>query len=229
MRIALFLFALALAPPCFAQSLDAAPTPPLDRPPPGPEEGWALTLGVGPVFSPAWQGSRDMALSIYPDIRLNYSDEIFASVPEGVGWNMVNRDGWKIGPLAKIRFGRDETKGGSPFLVAGGSDALLGLGDVSAAAELGGFVEKRLGSASPLRARLEVRRGFGGHEGALADGSLSYQVRAGRSIVNIGPRVTLASEDYMQTYFGIDAAQSQRSGLAPYSAGGGLLSYGVSG
>ena len=181
------------------------------------------------MFSPAWQGSRDMALSIYPDIRLNYSDEIFASVPEGVGWNMVNRDGWKIGPLAKIRFGRDETKGGSPFLVAGGSDALLGLGDVSAAAELGGFVEKRLGSASPLRARLEVRRGFGGHEGALADGSLSYQVRAGRSIVNIGPRVTLASEDYMQTYFGIDAAQSQRSGLAPYSAGGGLLSYGVSG
>ncbi|RYF04068.1 MAG: MipA/OmpV family protein, partial [Oxalobacteraceae bacterium] len=33
----------------------------------------------------------------------------------------------------------------------------------------------------------------------------------------------------IETYFGIDALQSQRSGLRPYSASGGLLSYGVGG
>src|SRR5690606_32493799 len=129
----------------------------------------------------AWQGSRDMVLSVFPDLRVNYKDEIFASIPEGLGWNMVNRDGWKAGPLAKIRFGRDEDRGGSPFLVTGGSDALVGLGDVDAAAELGGFVEKRIGD---WRGRLEVRRGFGGHEGVLADASLAYRLRSGRTIVN---------------------------------------------
>lgn len=33
----------------------------------------------------------------------------------------------------------------------------------------------------------------------------------------------------MQTYFGIDAGQSARTGLARYNAQGGILSYGVGG
>jgi outer membrane scaffolding protein for murein synthesis (MipA/OmpV family) len=91
---------------------------------------------------------------------------------------------------------------------------------------VGGFVEKRAG---PWRGRIEVRRGFGGHYGVVADGSVAYQARRGRTIINVGPRATLASREYIETYFGIDAFQSQRSGLRPYSASGGLLSYGVGG
>ncbi|MEG8030029.1 MipA/OmpV family protein [Sphingomonas aerolata] len=92
--------------------------------------------------------------------------------------------------------------------------------------ELGGFVEKRAG---PWRGRIEVRRGFGGHDGVVADGSVAYQARRGRTIINVGPRTTLASREYIETYFGIDALQSQRSGLRPDSASGGILSYGVGG
>ena len=183
-----------------------------------------MTIGVAPVLNPVWQGSRDIALSIFPDLRINYKDAIFASIPDGVGWNLVNRDGWKAGPLVKVRFGRKETRGGSPFLIAGGSDALLGLGDIGAAVEPGGFVEKRFGA---WRGKVEVRRGFGGHEGVIADGSIAYQARSGRAIINVGPRATVASRAYIDTYFGIDAVQSQRSGLSPYAASGGLMSYGV--
>ncbi len=60
------------------------------------------------VLGPAWQGSREMALSIFPDLRVNYGETLFASVPDGIGWNATNRDGWRAGPLAKIRFGRNE-------------------------------------------------------------------------------------------------------------------------
>lgn len=183
-----------------------------------------ITIGVAPVVAPAWEGSDEMTLSIFPDLRINYKDAIFASIPEGIGWNMVNEDGWKVGPLAQLRFGRDEDQGGSPFVITGGSDALLGLGDIDAAVELGGFVEKQAG---PWRGRVEVRRGFGGHEGVVADGSLVYQLRSGRTILSGGPRATLASSDYINTYFGINAAQSQRSGLASYRAAGGLVSYGI--
>ena len=60
-----------------------------------------------------------------------------------------------------------------------------------------------------------------------ADASVNYQARVGRAIIGFGPRATVASEDYMQTFFGIDAGQSTRTGLGRYNAKGGLLTYGV--
>ncbi|WP_267961854.1 MipA/OmpV family protein [Sphingobium sufflavum] len=191
--------------------------------------GWSVTVGVAPVLSPAWQGSRDMTLSLFPDLRVNYGDILFASVPDGIGWNAINEGGWRAGPLAKIRFGRDENDGGSPFLIAGGSDALVGMGNVTAAGEVGGFVEKTFGPRREWRVRGEVRQGFGGHQGLVADASVSYRMRVGRSSVSFGPRATAASADFMQTYFGVDAGQSLRTGLVPYRVGGGLLSYGIGG
>lgn len=226
MRGVAAVIALIFASPCYAQQ-DGS-TQSTNRGP-GTASGWSATVGVAPVMSPVWLGSRDMSLSLYPDLRINYGETLFASVPEGIGWNAVNADGWRAGPLAKVRFGRDEEEGGSPFRIAGGSDDLLGMGDVSATAELGGFVEKRFGTRGPWRARLEARRGFGGHEGMIADASLTYQARIGRSIVSGGPRATLASDDFTQTFFGIDAGQSSRTGLARYDADGGLLSFGLGG
>ncbi len=170
-----------------------------------------------------------MAFSIFPDIRFNYGDTIFASVPEGLGWNALNSDGWKAGPVAKFRFARQEDNGGSPFVVSGGSDALRGLGDISAAGELGAFVEKRLGDAGQWRLRAEVRHGVGGHDGIIADASIAYQTRLGRTIISVGPRMSAASADFMRVYFGTDAVQSARSGLAQYRPSGGLLSYGFGG
>ena len=49
------------------------------------------------------------------------------------------------------------------LLVAGGrSDALRGLGDVSATAEAGGYAQYQAGGFS---AKAEVRKGLGGHDG----------------------------------------------------------------
>lgn len=224
----LAMFGTAVSQPSFAQNTELPVRPPI-APLSSGSDGWTVAIGIAPILAPAWQGSRDMAFSIYPDLRINYGEVLFASVPDGVGWNAVNTNGWKAGPVAKIRFGRDEDNGGSPFLVSGGSDALRGLGNIGAAAELGGFVEKRFGERRRWRLRAEVRRGLGGHEGVVADASLTYQLRSGRTVINAGPRLSAASGDFMQTYFGIDPQQSQRSGLTPYRAKGGLTSYGVGG
>lgn len=223
MRAVPILFALLVAQPALAQTAGHPAGPP-GRPVPPRDEGWSVTVGAAFVVSPVWQGSRDTALSLFPDLRVRYKDSLFASIPGGVGWNAVNRDGWKAGPIGKLRFGRNETRGGSPFLIAGGSDALIGLGNIGAAFELGGFVEKRIGA---VRGRVELRQGFGGHEGVVADLSAGYQQRLGRTIVSIGPRASVASMAFMNTYFGIDAVQSQRSGLVRYATSGGLVSYGV--
>ena len=98
------------------------------------------------------------------------------------------------------------------------------LGDIPAAAELGGFLERRSGAFS---VRAEARRGFGAHQGVIGDVSASYSRRFGKTIFNAGPRATFATADYVERYFGVDAVQAVNSGLAPYDPDGGLVSYGV--
>jgi outer membrane scaffolding protein for murein synthesis (MipA/OmpV family) len=193
---------------------------------------WTMSVGVAPLYAPVWQGSRDMGLSIFPDLRLNYRDDVFLSVPDGLGWNAVNRDGWKLGPLMKLRFGRRETTGGSPFLVTGGSDALIGMGDVGTAGEAGGFAQYAL-AGGKLRARAEVRQGFGGHEGLVADMSLGWNDAIGSPRsgwrYGLGVRAAFSDRDFSNVYFGVNGAQATATGLAISQTGGGLVSMGVNG
>lgn len=219
-----FLMLLA-ATPALAQTAPAAP--PAGMRPPAPKN-WTLTLGIAPVVAPAWQGSRDTALSIFPDLRLNYKDSVFFSVPDGLGWNAVNQDGWKIGPLAKLRFGRQESTGGSPFLVTGGSTALRGMGDVDLAGEFGGFAQKSL-VQNKLRLRAELRQGVGGHDGVVADTAISWNDRKKDASLlwNIGLRATWADAAYSNVYFGVTSAQAAATGLTRFRTGSGLISAGV--
>ena len=221
-----FLLLGLIGTPAVAQV--AAPGVPTSaqRPGPPPAKAWTITVGFAPVFSPAWQGSRDQALSIFPDLRLNYRDAVFASIPDGLGWNAINRDGWKLGPLAKIRFGRQEATGGSPFLISGGSDALIGFGDIGLAGEFGGFAQKTIGK---LRLRAEVRQGTGGHDGLVADTLLAWgnRTRDGKWLYSLGLRATFADADYTQAYFGVSPAQAAAAGLPAYRTGSGLVSSGL--
>ncbi|WP_298172007.1 MipA/OmpV family protein [Novosphingobium sp.] len=215
-----------LAPAAHAQNVPAQSAPGRPAGPPAPPT-WVLTVGVAPIVAPAWQGSRDTAFSIFPDIRLAYKDAVFASVQEGLGWNAINRDGWKIGPIARLRFGRRESTGGSPFLVAGGSDALRGFGNVGLAGEFGGFVQY-----SPdrrLALRTEVRQGTGGHEGLVAEPSIRFTDRAGPFRYSLTARSTFASAKYTQVYFGVTPDQAARAGLTAYQTGSGLVSAGLGG
>jgi len=216
---------MLLAAPAHAQ---IAPTESSPRPTPTPQ-AWSMTVGAATVLSPVWQGSSDMAVSILPNLRVAYRDDLFASVPEGIGWNAVKTKKWRAGPLVKARFGRDENNGGSPFLIAGRSNALVGMGNVQVAGEVGGFVERRLGGKQQWRFRGEVRQGFGGHQGIVADASVNYRTQLGHTTASFGPAITVAGSNFVQTYFGIDASQSLRTGLARYTAKGGILSYSVGG
>lgn len=231
MRLPLLLICVAAAPalaqqgpaPGLPTSIQAA-----QARPPAPT-AWTLTLGVAPVVAPAWQGSRDAALSIFPDLRLNYKDVLFLSVPDGLGWNAVNQDGWKLGPLAKLRFGRQESTGGSPFLVTGGSTALRGFGNVGIAGEFGGFAQKSF-VAGKLRLRAELRQGVGGHDGLIADTNLAWSDRSrdAKWLYSFGLRATWADADYTNVYFGVSHTQAIAAGLPAFRTGSGLVSSGIS-
>ena len=196
------------------------------------QKDWTIGVGIAAIYAPVWQGSRDQSLSIFPDLRVNYRDSVFSSIPDGLGWNVVNKDGWKIGPLFKFRFGRDEDNGGSPFLITGGSDALIGMGDIGIAGEPGGFAEYSF-AKKRVRARAEVRAGFGGHSGVVADTTIAWNdsigapMTPGFLIYSAGLRATFASANYNNTYFGVDQAQSVATGLPISVIGSGLVSTGI--
>ncbi len=198
------------------------------QPPVQSQDGWRVGLGGGALFSPSYLGDDEYRLSALPSIRVEYGDLFFASIENGVGFNAVNRGGFQAGPIARIRFGRDED-GSQPFAVSGDRTGdLIGLGDVDATAELGAFFKYEING---FTSTVEARKGVNGHEGAIIDASINY---GGRSFVlgppliySIGPRVKFAGDRYHSAYFGVSADQSLASGLPQYSAAGGLSAYGI--
>ncbi|WP_161630974.1 MipA/OmpV family protein [Niveispirillum irakense] len=195
----------------------------------GVKPDWKLSASLATLYMPAFTGSKDDQALVVPDIKVEYQDVFFASLFEGIGYNIINSGGWRAGPIVKLDIGRDEDDD-NPFRIAGNKTrALRGLGDVSATPELGGFVEY---SIDRFSYSIEVRQGVSGHKGLIADISAHYMDMikpSGQPVTYlIGPHVTLASGKYNNTYFGIDESQSANTGLQRYKADAGLVSYGVS-
>jgi len=46
-------------------------------------------------------------------------------------------------------------------------------------------------------------------------------------VISIGPRVYLADEEYMESYFGVTPAESARTGIAAYQPEGGVRAVGA--
>lgn len=196
--------------------------------PPEPHGDWKFSLGIGSGYQPAFPGSRDYQAIAFTDLKIEYKDRFFAAPFEGIGYNVINGNGWRAGPILKFDFGRTEDDD-NPFRIAGKkTNALKGLGDIDIAPEIGGFIEYNL---EPFSYSLELRQGLGGHEGLIGDISLNYMgfmEQLGKPIVySFGPHATYADSNYNDAYFGITPRQSANSGLSRYNANSGLVSYGV--
>jgi outer membrane protein len=194
------------------------------------QEGWGFSIGSGIMASPTYLGDDDYQVSAVPSIRVTYEDKLFASVQEGAGYNVINNEDWRIGPLVHYDFGRDED-GDSVFRV-GGDDTndLRGLGDVDGTVEIGGFIEYKL---KPVSVKLQLLQGIGGHEGLHGEVSLPYSGRTTimnkHAMYSFGPDIKFADSNYHDAYFSVNANQSSASGLAQYKADLGILSYGFGG
>jgi len=212
---------LLIAPSLFAAEHDDPPRHDLE-----------IRIDAGAISAPAFLGSKNYQLSAVPNISVKYKDKFFASLQDGVGYNIINNNGWRLGPLAKYAFERN-ADGDNPFLIAGRkTHALHGLGTVDGTLELGGFAEY---TWMELCFEVELRQGVNGHKGMVSDLNATYTKdihsffydEGPPMIVSFGPHATLVNSNYDEAYFGVTASQSAGSGLPRYTAGGGLLSYGV--
>jgi outer membrane protein len=215
------LAALFMSFAAHAADLDrsAAVAPTLKAPPPVTAYDWTITIGAEGRVEPIFQGSKDYTVRPYPifDLRRYGTPERFRGPRDGIGIGLIDIGNLQLGPVGQFRMTRRESDDPS---------ALHGLGNVPWAVEIGGFAEYWW--VPWLRSRAEVRQGFNGHHGVVADLTTDAVVPVGPQLtLSGGPRLTLASTAATSPYFSIDAAQSAASGLPVYDARGGVRSLGA--
>jgi MipA family protein len=181
---------------------------------------WTITLGLEGKAVPAFEGSSSLDFEPFPVFTARPAGRSqasrFRSVRDSSGIALIKADGFYFGPVGRFVKARDEAD----------HEELRGLGDVDWTLEVGVFAE--YWPTDWWRTRIEVRRGFNGHEGFIADLSTDLVVPLiERLTLSGGPRMTLADSNATSPYFSIDAVQSAASGLPAYDANGGLRSIGA--
>ncbi len=170
---------------------------------------WSLSIGLAGSVSPDYEGSNDYESGFGPNISGAWKDTIFFK-GKTFGANLVREKNLKIGPILSWTSGRDEDD----------NDKLEGLGDVDGSIEAGGFIAYR---KKPLRFRMEARQDINsGHDGALVELSAGTTLSFEKPVVFASLGTTLASDDYMESFFGVDAKQSANSGLKKHKAEAGF-------
>lgn len=196
-----------------------------------PEKDWNFYIGAGAMYMPAFLGSKDYQFISWPEFGVTWKDKFFVTSRQGAGYNIINSNGWRMGPVIKNTLARKEN-GAHPLRMAGRkTEALQGLGDVRNTVEFGGFSEYTWNN---LSAKIELRQGINGHHGLISDIDVIYThdiplaEKRTPLTISFGPHATAVDSSYNETYFGVNSVQSARSGLPQYNAKGGLLKYGVS-
>jgi outer membrane scaffolding protein for murein synthesis (MipA/OmpV family) len=173
-------------------------------------------IGLGVLSTPRYMGADTNRLRALPYLSYRWANGWFIDPLNGLGHAWSPAPGRRIGLHLGVSPDREESD----------SSALRGMGDVDREAELGGFVQQRLGSwlGGGLSIRSHLRYGAGeDHRGGQAELGLGWGTRlAQRSLMNLGFAANWANQDYMQTYFGVTPAQSASSTYAEHDARGGL-------
>lgn len=203
-RAAALLLPCLFAAPALAQTgLAPLAAPAIGLP---PVNEWRGGIGGGVLVTPDYLGSHQSKarpLAVV-DIR-GPMDVVFFSFRDGIGATLLRSGPMTAGPVLRPRFARDQDD----------NEALRGMGDVDIAGEAGAFLGYSDGT---WFARAELRQGFGGHSGVVADARLDRIFRVQPNLIlSTGPRISWGNGSFAETYFGVDQAQSQRTGYTVFT------------
>ena len=183
---------------------------------------WSFVLGAGASYQPRYLGSRYDYTRGLPVVSISYGRYFIGGAPgggapAGLGAYLVRTEHWAIG----LDVGGDSRKPRR----ASDDPVLHGWGDIPGTVRGGMFVSYSIGW---LSARGSVSAG-GHHEGVTASLNLQAEFHPTPPLtLSFGPAVTWADEQYMMTFFGVDAAQSEIApGIAPHRARAGFDMVGV--
>jgi outer membrane protein len=186
---------------------------------PTPAKGWIITLGGSFQFGPKYDGAKSFGPSFMPSLSWRRVGEPagFSAPDDSFDYAIYDTDRFDIGVVGSYRSGR----------YSGSTYRLWGMRDVPWAVEAGVYAEYWV-VPERLRTRVEVRQGFNGHHGVVADFSADWVERFGSFTFAVGPRLSLGSASYMRRNFGVLPGEAALNGMIPaYKPGAGAKSVGL--
>lgn len=166
-------------------------------------------VGLAAEAQPAYDGSRAYRIQGGPNLNVYYRDIAFASTGEGIGYNILRGDHYRVGVALGYDFGRHTSQDYAN---------LHGMGDIGAAPVGKVFASWVISRKLPLILRVDARQFIGGAQGAVGDIAI-YTPLPGSSktfVMYAGPSLTLATRHYMQVMYGVTPEQSAASGHPIY-------------
>ncbi|MGD9056254.1 MAG: MipA/OmpV family protein [Desulfobacterales bacterium] len=166
------------------------------------------SIGGGVGIKPDYEGSSDYEMVPVPTGAAKFDNGMFVKLfGLNLRANLIPSNFWRLGPMYNYRAERDDVD----------NNKVDDLKDVSDAHELGiwGGIDWQ---GWFLLFDFLADTG-NAHEGWTAKLAGGYNWAISEEFVfTMGASTTYADDDYMQTYFGVDAADSRRSGLDEYDA-----------
>ena len=223
---------MLIAAPAVAQ--DATAGPPATGPGGFDLAGDRVTVAVGGVYLPDYEGSNDYRFTGGPAAIGSIRGYSFTLIGNRASVNLIHqRPGpgvnFELGPVGVIDFDRDSISQISDVRVKA-------LGRVSTTVELGGYVgvNKTGVITSPydtLSATVSYRTDVGGvNHSYVITPAITYLTPLSRkSAVGLFGSTAIVGRRFAQTYESVSVQQSLVSGLPVYVAHGGVSSYTVGG
>ena len=182
-----------------------------------PAQAADVSVGGGIGFKPDYEGSEDYEAVPIPFADVKFGNGMFIKLLGlNLRANLIPDEMWRLGPVYNYRAERDDVD----------NNAVDDMKKVSDANELGIFGGLDINNWF-------VSLSFLADVGDAHDGWYSGLKGGYNWIINpswalsIGASMTYADDDYMETYFGVNRRDSERSGLDRYSADSGIKDVGL--
>ena len=176
-----------------------------------------IALGLGVGAAPDYEGSEDYQAVPIPYVSVAWSNHMAINLlGNKAKVNLIPSPIWKGGLIGEYIQKRDDVD----------NNRVDRLEDVDASVMLGGFLgfEYNKWSAS-IEAMQDVADG---NDGAIVRLNGGYKIPIDQTLnLSLGVFTTWADDDYMEAYFEIDDADSDRSGLSTFSADSGFKDVGL--
>ncbi|MFY4348613.1 MipA/OmpV family protein [Enterobacter hormaechei] len=189
----------------------------------GQRQGNVLTLGGGVDVAPRYSGSDKSRVTAAQVVDYAMANGLFISTTRGLGYgnHVGNLD---YSAALSYRAGRKDRDVSSDS-IASGSDYLRGMGDVKGSAVVVPGLGYRVTDWLNVQLQAEVPVSERDNGEAVHFGIASPLYTSPENSVTLALTGSSGSSKYMQTYYGVSAAQSAASGFARHDAGSGIYAY----